>query len=336
MPTTSWADGARTSWLEAPEADALFGGLGVDVLRAGAGFDGPLIGDGDDDVIDGGRDGGTVSFLFASEGVIVDLSLGTATGEGQDVVSGVTSVIGSRFDDLIIGTDGNNRLEGEDGDDAVQSFSGDDLLVGGPGNDRLEGGDGSRDEARFRTARLSVDVDLTAGTAVGQGADTLVGVEDVSGSAFGDFLYGDAAANALTGWDGDDVISGLAGDDYLQGEQGGNTLDGGDGDDTCADGKVVACEQLVVTDPTFILRITHRSTVRCFRPGVFTRSEAMEWGFSNRSAGWRPRSGGSPPRGAGGGALGGPPLCRDRATARCGSRPPSTARAPGRFPSTTA
>jgi Ca2+-binding RTX toxin-like protein len=239
------------------EADALFGGLGVDVLRAGAGFDGPLIGGGDDDVIDGGRDGGTVSFLFASEGVIVDLSLGTATGEGQDVVSGVASVIGSRFDDLIIGTDGNNRLEGEDGDDAVQSLGGDDLLVGGPGNDRLEGGDGSRDEARFRTALGGVDVELTVGIASGQGADTLVGVEAATGSAFGDRLEGDAAANALSGWDGDDVISGLAGDDYLRGEQGLDTLDGGDGDDTCEDGEVVTCERNAVTDPLFILRIAH-------------------------------------------------------------------------------
>ena len=78
--------------------------------------------------------------------MIVDLSLGTATGEGQDVVSGVASVIGSRFDDLIIGTDGNNRLEGEDGDDTVEGLGGDDLLVGGPGNDGLEGGDGSGHE----------------------------------------------------------------------------------------------------------------------------------------------------------------------------------------------
>lgn len=240
-----------------PEADALFGGGEADVLRAGAGFDEPLIGGDDDDVIDGGTDGGTASFLFASQGVIVDLSIGTATGEGQDVVSGVGRVVGSRFADMIIGSDFSDRLEGEEGDDTLQGLGGQDLLVGGPGNDRLEGGDGSPDEARFRTARVGVDVDLTEGTASGQGADTLVAVEDVTGSAFGDRLRGDAAANALTGWDGDDVISGLAGDDYLQGEQGRDTLDGGDGDDTCPDGEVVACEHPVVTDPTFILRITH-------------------------------------------------------------------------------
>jgi hypothetical protein len=64
-------------------ADALFGGGGADILRAGAGFDSPLIGGDDDDIVDGGTDGGTASFLFASRGVTADLSMGTATGEGQ-------------------------------------------------------------------------------------------------------------------------------------------------------------------------------------------------------------------------------------------------------------
>jgi Ca2+-binding RTX toxin-like protein len=239
-----------------PKADALFGGGDADVLRAGAGFDEPLGGGDDDDVIDGGTDGGTASFLFASQGVIVDLSIGTATGEGQDVVSGVGRVVGSRFADLMIGSDVSDRLEGEDGDDTLQGLGGEDLLVGGPGNDRLEGGDGSRDEAGFRTARVGVDVDLTTGTASGQGADTVVGVEDVTGSAFGDLLYGDAAANDLIGWDGDDQIAGLAGDDFLLGERGNDALDGGDGTDTCDGGS--GCEGgILVTDPLFVVRITH-------------------------------------------------------------------------------
>jgi Ca2+-binding RTX toxin-like protein len=95
-------------------ADALFGGGGADILRAGAGFDSPLMGGGGggDDVVDGGRDGGTASFLFASRGVTADLSMGTATGEGQDGLIGVGSVVGSRFGDLIIGTDGGQPAGG--------------------------------------------------------------------------------------------------------------------------------------------------------------------------------------------------------------------------------
>jgi hypothetical protein len=164
--------------------------------------------------------------------------------------------MGSRFGDLIVGTEGGDRLEGEDGDDTLQGLGGDDVLIGGPGNDHLEGGEGSGDRAGFRTARVGVQVDLAAGTATGQGTDTLFGIEAATGSAFADRLQGDAAANALSGWEGDDVIGGLAGDDYLQGERGVDTLDGGDGEDTCEDGEVVTCEHAQVTDPAFIVRIT--------------------------------------------------------------------------------
>jgi hypothetical protein len=48
----------------------------------------------DDDIVDGGTDGGTASFLFASRGVTADLSIGTATGEGQDSLFAVGSVVG--------------------------------------------------------------------------------------------------------------------------------------------------------------------------------------------------------------------------------------------------
>jgi len=259
-------------------ADALFGVSGADILRAGADFDGPLMGGGDDDIVDGGTDGGTASFLFASRGVTVDLSMGTATGDGQDSLFGVGSVVGSRFGDLIIGTEGGNQLEGEDGDDALLGLGGDDLLVGGAGDDGLEGGEGSGDAAGFRTARGSVDVDLTAGTASGQGADTVVGVEDVTGSAFGDLLYGDAAANDLIGWDGDDQIAGLAGDDFLLGERGNDALDGGDGTDTC-DAGGSGCEGgILVTDPLFVVRITHPDHGQTLPTGGLDRIQGEGFG----------------------------------------------------------
>jgi Ca2+-binding RTX toxin-like protein len=258
-------------------ADALFGGGGADILRAGAGFDGPLIGGDDDDVVDGGTDGGTASFLFASRGVTADLSMGTATGEGQDGLFGVGSVVGSRFGDLIIGTDGGNRLEGEGGDDTLLGMGGDDLLVGGLGDDGLDGGDGSRDAAGFRTARGSVHVDLTAGTASGQGTDTLVGVENATGSAFGDLLGGDAAANELIGWDGDDQIAGLAGDDYLLGQRGNNTLDGGEGNDIC-EGGASSCEITTVVDPAFVVRITHPDHGQALPAGSLDRIRGEGFG----------------------------------------------------------
>ena len=56
----------------------------------------------------------------------------------------------------------------------------------------------------------------------GAGTDTLVSIENLTGSAFGDELIGNAGAN---------VFRGLAGNDRLHGADGADTLLGGDGDD---------------------------------------------------------------------------------------------------------
>src|SRR4029077_1359090 len=59
----------------------------------------------------------------------------------------------------------------------------------------------------------------------GAGFDTLVNIENLTGSAHDDTLTGDGNANTL---------SGLAGDDTLQGGAGNDTLDGGAGNDTAS------------------------------------------------------------------------------------------------------
>jgi Ca2+-binding RTX toxin-like protein len=84
---------------------------------------------------------------------------------------------------------------------------------------------------------LQVIVDLTAGTATGEGTDTLTGIGQVFGSKHDDTISGDANPNTLLGGPGNDTISGAAGDDTLNGMDGTDTLDGGDGTDTCANGE---------------------------------------------------------------------------------------------------
>ena len=66
----------------------------------------------------------------------------------------------------------------------------------------------------------AVIVDLAAGTATGDGDDTLIAVENVTGSAFDDVLHGDAGPNGLSGGDGNDALVGMAGDDTLAGQGG--------------------------------------------------------------------------------------------------------------------
>ena len=66
----------------------------------------------------------------------------------------------------------------------------------------LDGG-GGEDKANYFSASGSIDADLAAGTATGQGSDSLPGVENVTGSPQDDSLAGDAGDNTLHGGAGD-------------------------------------------------------------------------------------------------------------------------------------
>ncbi|MDB9318688.1 FG-GAP-like repeat-containing protein, partial [Nodularia spumigena] len=59
----------------------------------------------------------------------------------------------------------------------------------------------------------------------------LFSIENVIGSNFKDFIYGDGQANRLEGNGNDDVIEGRSGNDILSGGLGNDTLDGGTGSD---------------------------------------------------------------------------------------------------------
>ena len=127
-------------------------------------------------------------------------------------------VTGNGLDNVIVGNDGNNSLSG---------LGGNDTLTGGAGDDTLDGGAGT-DTASYADAGSGVTVSLAEHDAQdtgGAGSDTLIGIENLTGSAFNDTLTGDANANTL---------SGLAGDDTLQGGAGNDTLDGGTGTDTAS------------------------------------------------------------------------------------------------------
>jgi len=70
---------------------------------------------------------------------------------------------------------------------------------------------------------VTVDLAISGAQNTGEGNDTLIGIENLTGSAFGDTLKGTS---------GDNVLIGGAGDDALYGRGGFNRLDGGDGIDT--------------------------------------------------------------------------------------------------------
>ena len=79
----------------------------------------------------------------------------------------------------------------------------------------------------------SLVLDLAApGQNAGAGlGDTLLGIEEVVGTALADRMAGDAAANTLRGEGGSDWLSGGLGNDALYGGEGDDTLTGGAGGD---------------------------------------------------------------------------------------------------------
>jgi Ca2+-binding RTX toxin-like protein len=100
---------------------------------------------------------------------------------------------------LILGTAGNDNLNGGGGPDCIVGGGGDDTLaggagttvfLGGPGNDTINGGNGT------------------------------------------DYLYGGDGDDILNGGRGNDYLYGEAGNDTLNGNQNTDTCDGGSGTDS--------------------------------------------------------------------------------------------------------
>jgi Ca2+-binding RTX toxin-like protein len=132
------------------------------------------------------------------------------------------------------GLDGNDTILGHDGDDKIYGLGGDDLLIGGAGADYLDGGVGF-DTANYANSPEGVVVNLDTGQNFGGTAqgDTLVRIEEVTGSTYNDILVGDNGRNEVFDlrFADDDFLRGMDGNDQLFGLDGGDLLDGGTGVD---------------------------------------------------------------------------------------------------------
>lgn len=204
--------------------DTLRSGGGNDTLRGGAGDDTLYSGPGND-TLDGGDGYDTLSYAEAAGAVTINLQLATASGgAGSDTLTGFEVVVGSRFDDTFVGSDGINLFFGGEGNDTATGGAGRDRFEGGPGNDTLDG-QGSLDQVSYQGAPSAVTVNLTSGSAGGgHGSDLLHSIEDVIGSAFGDTLTGNQSLNTLEGGDGNDTLFSTNGDDILLGGNGIDTV----------------------------------------------------------------------------------------------------------------
>jgi Ca2+-binding RTX toxin-like protein len=159
-------------------------------------------------------------YYSAVSGVTVSLALTTAQntiGAGTDTLLNIENLRGSSYDDTLIGNAGNNALYG---------LNGNDKLSGGAGNDLLDGGAGT-DMASYASVSTGVVVNLNltgAQNTVGAGLDTLLNIENLSGSIYNDVLLGNTANNTLLGGAGNDLLAGGLGNDTLIGGAGKDTF----------------------------------------------------------------------------------------------------------------
>jgi VCBS repeat-containing protein len=235
--------------------DTLIGGTNDDELRGGSG----------NDDIDGGLGGGYDVLAYHrpatsgefTHGVFVNLSSVDASGVflgqsrtveanhaldnwwnpsnptvGVDTIQNVEAVIGTQFDDIIIG-----------GDDAL-------TIAGGGGSDFLDGGGGEGSDtvdyyppfgspavtqgvfvnisSEAATFDFNGDLDVTVGP--GQAldnwgnSDTIANFENIYGSDLDDVLVAGSDYNYIDGRAGDDVIVGGGGYDTLVGGEGSDSF----------------------------------------------------------------------------------------------------------------
>ena len=115
-----------------------------------------------------------------------------------------TDYVGTSSDDLVIGNNLGNFIDGAEGNDAIFGGSGNDTLLGGEGNDAISGGAGDD------------FIILGEGDDVAYGGD---GIDNIFGDNGNDILFGGNGDDAIYGGEGDDVMSGGDGFDFISGTE---------------------------------------------------------------------------------------------------------------------
>ncbi len=210
--------------------DILYGMRGNDILIGGSGADTLYGGDGSDIYyVDNIRD--VVSETNAATGGIDAIysylsfyTLGDNVENGRILSTGTANLSGNNLDNVLYAAAGNNVLNGGSGTDTVSyAYSASAVTVG------------------------------TVSTTGGSGRDTLVSIENLTGSNYNDRLTGNNGANVLNGGAGADIIAGGNGNDTLIGGPGKDTLSGGTGNDrfdfnTLAEMGLTGTTRDVITD----------------------------------------------------------------------------------------
>ena len=225
--------------------DTIHGGDGHDFIDGNLGSDSIFGGDGDD-TIEAGID--AFSDYVGDDPTLPNpFLIDPATGlpatsdpnpdDGRDFVDGEAGndVINTGDDaDTIIGGTGHDTInagidddyvEGNEGDDSITGSHGSDTIYGGDGNDTIWGGFGNDPIA-------GIDGEIPDAT------DPVPenGLDYIEGGAGDDLIYGEDDNDTLLGGTGNDTIYGGVDNDLIYGDEGDDSLFGGEGSDTVIGG----------------------------------------------------------------------------------------------------
>ncbi len=184
---------------------------------------------------------GTQALTLANFGTITSAFLAVLSSTGNDRVTNAgtlatTSTLpnatllfldaGNDVYDGTHGTATGGVIKLGAGNDSAFGGAETEIFAGNEGNDLIHGGGGA-DTVDYSDAQGGVKVDLgrTDGQTIStrEGTDTLIDIENLTGSSSGDTLVGSTGSNTLQGGDGDDVLEGGSGSDRLDGGAGNNT-----------------------------------------------------------------------------------------------------------------
>jgi len=281
-----------------PGNDNITGTSGDDIIDLLAGDDIYNGTDGDDqitggpgaDALDGGLGFDYTVYNNASAGVSLSLITGGTAGDAAgDTFVDIEGVAGSEFNDVIEGSNidnrlfgfgGNDELSGLDGNDGLSGGDGNDILIGGNGNDSLFGGAGADDlqggsgidTASYIQSTAGVTVNMATNVNSGGDAtgDVLIDIERLFGSQFADDLTGNAQNNTISGLNGNDIINGGAGDDNLFGGNGDDQLTGGAGADQLSGGDGTDGAYYITASSHIELTLSSGGTVGSRRSGYIS------------------------------------------------------------------
>jgi Ca2+-binding RTX toxin-like protein len=205
--------------------DFIDGGAGADTMTGGKGSDTYVVDDEGDVVVEDADEG---TDLVQSS---ISYALG-ANVEGLLLTTGDIDGTGNALDNFLIGSDGENVLDGGLGADLLVGGGGFDTFIVDNAGDKVVGSGLVKSSVSWSLADGGGNQLILTGTGDIDGAGSVDGDDTITGNSGKNTLSGLGGNDTLDGGQGDDTLDGGAGNDSLDGGAGIDKMSGGAGDDT--------------------------------------------------------------------------------------------------------